>query len=44
VDGRDDAQARFAPFAWAVRLARSFFFRWRSFFQRLVGREPLPMG
>jgi hypothetical protein len=28
----------------AARFARSFFLRWRSFFQRLMGLEPLPMN
>src|SRR5438067_11836792 len=29
--------------ALALRFSRSFFARWRSFFQRVFGRSPLPM-
>jgi len=29
--------------AAAARFVRSFFLRWRSFFHRLIGLEPLPM-
>jgi N-carbamoyl-L-amino-acid hydrolase len=34
---------RFAPAAVCLRFPRSFFFRWRSFFQRFVARDPRPI-
>ena len=42
VHGCDDAHDCL-DVAAAARFARSFFLRWRSFFQRLIGLEPLPM-
>jgi hypothetical protein len=34
---------RFLADASAFRFVRSFFLRWRSFLQRLIALEPLPM-
>jgi N-carbamoyl-L-amino-acid hydrolase len=50
VDRRDQAHVpgfvfpRDAPTSEAWRFSRSFFFRWRSFRQRLIGLEPRPIG
>ena len=50
VDRRDEAHdagfafPRAAPTSAAWRLSRSFFFRLRSFRQRLIGLEPRPIG
>jgi hypothetical protein len=35
---------RFAPVAARFRFSRFFFFRWRSFCQRLIGLEPRPIA
>jgi hypothetical protein len=40
----DEERRRLAGEAGTPRFARSFFLRCRSFFQRLIGLDPRPIG